>query len=150
MISLPSSELIAGENAILQVTVKTQFLSLRLITGYTFLSVRIMLPFIWQMHTHTEELCSQILFSKLYVWVPENLSVVILLTCPRILRWCVFALWDGEIRKFKKSSELPESFYRNGFCKSTSALGNISSPAETKPVLIAPLFRLSQEHIQRL
>lgn len=40
MISLSSSELITGENAILQVTVKTEFLRLRLITEYTFISCR--------------------------------------------------------------------------------------------------------------
>ena len=43
MISLPSSELIS-ENAILQVTVKTKFPRLYLITRYTWICVRIMLP----------------------------------------------------------------------------------------------------------
>lgn len=41
MISLPSSELITAENAILQVTVKTEFLRLHLITRYTFHLVHI-------------------------------------------------------------------------------------------------------------
>lgn len=48
MISLPSSELITGENAILQVTVKTEFLGLHLITGYTFITVGIMLPLFYK------------------------------------------------------------------------------------------------------
>lgn len=48
MISPPSFELMAVENAILQVTVKTEFLRLHLITGYTFLSVGIMLPLFYK------------------------------------------------------------------------------------------------------
>lgn len=48
MISLPRFELITGENAILQVTVKTEFLGLHLIIGYTFISVGIMLPLFYK------------------------------------------------------------------------------------------------------
>lgn len=44
------------------------------------------------MHTHTEELCSETLFSKFYICMPENGSDVTLLECPGILRWCGFFL----------------------------------------------------------
>lgn len=48
LISLPSSELIAGENALLHVTVKTEFLRLHLITGYTLICVGITLPLFYK------------------------------------------------------------------------------------------------------
>lgn len=87
MISLLSSELITGENAILQVTVKTEFLWLHLITGYTFISVGIMLPLFYKCTPMLKSFVLKhsflsFIFACLEMWVMLNYL-------------CVLESWDG-------------------------------------------------------
>lgn len=100
MISLPSSELITGENAILQVTVKTEFLGLHLITGYTFISVGIMLPLFYKCTPTQKSFVLKHSFLSFIICMPENVSDVQLLKRPGILNILRFFYFFYEVVKY--------------------------------------------------
>lgn len=118
MISLPSSELITGENAVLQVNCQNRISRTPFDHCVHIYICQGNATFILQMHTHVEELCSKTLFSNFYICVPVNVSDVKLFICPGILRWCFFSL-SYEIVKYlislKVLKGLLKRFCRNGF-----------------------------------
>lgn len=132
MISLPSSELIAAENAILQVTVKIEFLRLRLITGYT-VCVRIMLPLFYKCTPTQKSFVLKYSFVGFIFVCLKNVSDVQLLKRPGILRWCVLAfetVKQGSLRSVKVLGVTKMILQKWSF-EFVSPLRNISSPAET-------------------
>lgn len=134
MISLRLSELMTGENAILQVTVKTEFLWLHLITEYTFISVGIMLPLFYKCTPMQKSFVLKhsflsFIFMCLKMWVMLNYLHVL-------------ESWGGmflsyEIVKYGSLKSVKgywKAFCQNGFCfsfKSVLPLWNILSLAET-------------------